>query len=258
MIIKNKMPFFKRGEILDSQILENLRDTPYEFYSLAYNNFFNGVITGLSICVEKNFIIIKPGIIKYNNYYYRINKTIKIEVPLEDGDYILKIKFNSEKLVDLEKYSEHSLEVLLDLNEANKDGEMELGRIKRREGAEIKNLEGFLGIEKEYNLISEINKPQSIENGIVPSINILKLFARKMIENKETEPMDENFCMNILCGKITREALDIYLMKKLNVDSMNSSNEEIYLFLTKIYVGLRNSIKSRNKRIISKDKIIVE
>lgn len=52
-MIKNRVPYFKRGEILDSQLLENIRNTPYEFFSLKYFNYPNGIISGLEVYSDK-------------------------------------------------------------------------------------------------------------------------------------------------------------------------------------------------------------
>ena len=84
-MIRNRIPCFKRGEILDSQLLENLRNTPYEFYSLAYHDYPNGIISGLDIYADKSKLTIKPGVVKFNNFYYRISKEEIIDIPLEDS-----------------------------------------------------------------------------------------------------------------------------------------------------------------------------
>lgn len=257
-MIRNRIPYFKRGEILDSQLLENLRNTPYEFYSLAYHDYPNGVISGLDIYADKSKLTIKPGVVKFNNFYYRISKEEIIDIPLEDGDYILKMNFFSEKLVDLEKYYEYALEFELNLEEADNKNKLELARIKRREGAEIRNIDEFYGIEKEYNIVSEINKAQSTLSGVVISSSIMKMFAKKVLEKKETEAIDDSICINILSNNFSREALNLYILKKLGVDSIKSSNEELYRYLSKIYLNLKDNRKAKTSRIITKNRMIVE
>lgn len=257
-MIKNRVPCFKRGEILDSHLLENLRDTPYEFYSLAYYNYCDGVITGLDIYAEGSKLIIKPGVIKYNNFYYRVNKDKIIEIPLEDGDYILKVCFFQEKLIELGKYCEYTCEFQLTLEEIKNKNEIELARIKRREGAELRNIDEFYGIEKEYNIISEINKPQSTTSGVLISDRILKMFAKKILEKKETNGVDESICINILSNNFSREVMNLYILKKLEIDSTESSNEELYIYLSKIYLNLKDNKKVLKNRIVTKNKMIVE
>lgn len=257
-MIKNKIPYFKRGEILDSQLLENLRDVPYEFYSLLYSAYPNGVISGINVVAEKNKFIIKPGIIKFNNFYYRINKEEIINIPLEDGDYILKIKFFSKKLVDSEKYYEYALEIKLSLEEIDIENEIELARIRKREGAEIRNIDDFCEIEKEYNIVSEINKPQSTISGIMIPNSIMLVFAKKVLEKKETEAIDDSICMNILSNNSSRGAINSYILKKLDIDSSDSSNKELYKYLKIIYLNLKDNKKIKVNRIITKNKMIVE
>lgn len=257
-MIRNRIPCFKRGEILDSQLLENLRNTPYEFYSLAYYNYPNGIISGLDIYADKSKLTIKPGIVKFNNFYYRIDKEIIIDIPLEDGDYILKINFFPEKLVNLEKYYEYALEFELNLEEIECKNQIELARIKRREGAEIRNIDEFYGIEKEYNIVSEINKPLSTISGVMISNDIMKMFAKKVLERKETEAIDDSVCINILSNNFSRESIDLYILKKIGIDSSNSTNRELYEYLSKIYLNLKDNRKSKANRIITKNRMIVE
>lgn len=257
MIKINEVPCFRRGDILDSKILESLRDTPYEFYKLTYSNYSNGIISGVEVYADKNILTIKPGIIKFNDFYYRIKEEVSLDIPLDDGDYILKIEFFPKQISNLKKYYEYSFRFELDLNEVD-ENKIELARIKRREGAEIRNIEEFFGVEKEYNLVSEINKPQSTESGTLISATILKMFAKKMLERKETEGIDDSVCINILSNNFSRELIDIYILKKLNVDSSKSSNTEIYGYLSKIYTNLKDNKRVRENRVIRKTKMIVE
>lgn len=257
-MIQNKVPQFKRGQILDSELLKNLRDTPYEFFMLTYLNYSSGVIMGLETYINDNKIVVTPGIVKFDNFYYRIPNEIIKEIPLYDGDYILKIKFFSKKLVDLEKYYDYSLEITLDIAKVNCESEIELARIKRREGAIVRNLDDFLRIDKEFNIISEINKPQSSISGRTLSNKILKIFARNILEKKETEPIDDCVCLNILSGSFNRETLNMYILKKLGINSSDFTNYELYNSLTNIYLSLKdNATRKKDKKII-KNKMIVE
>ena len=257
-MIKNRIPYFKRGEILSKELLENLRNTPYEFFSSIYFNYPDGIISGFEVYPDKNKIIISPGIIKFSDFYYRVNEEVIKEIPVEDGDYVLKIIFFPKKLIEFEKYYEYALEIKLDLKETNDKNELELARIKRREGAEVRNIEEFFGIEKEYNIVSEINKPQSTMSGIVIGSKVMKMFAKKVLEKKETESIDDSICINILNNNFSREALDLYILKKLNIDSSKSSNRELYKYLTQIYLNLKDNRKIKSNRIVTKNKMIVE
>lgn len=175
-----------------------------------------------------------------------------------DGDYILKIRFFPKKIVDLEKYYDYSLEIVLDITKVDYENEIELARIKRREGAVVRNFNDFLRIDKEFNIISEINKPQSSISGITLSNKILKIFARNVIEKKETEPIDDCACLNILNHTFNRETLNIYIFKKLGVNSSNFANSELYNALTNIYLSLKDNTRIKNNKKMKKNKMIVE
>lgn len=76
--IDNRIPIFRRGNILDKEVLDNMKETPYEYYSLSYNEYSNGVICGIETYAEDEILYITSGIIKYNNFYYKIKEKLKI------------------------------------------------------------------------------------------------------------------------------------------------------------------------------------
>ena len=108
------------------------------------------------------------------------------------------------------------------------------------------------------SIVSEINKAQSTVSGVVISSSIMKMFAKKVLEKKETEAIDDSICINILSNNFSREALNLYILKKIGVDSVKSSNEELYRYLSKIYLNLKDNRKAKTSRIMTKNRMIVE
>lgn len=257
-VIENKKPLFKRGSILDKEILENMIKTPYEYYSLEYYEYSDGVICGVTTFVENNLLIVTPGIIKYNNYHYKIGESIILEIPKEDGEYILKIKFIPPTETDRGKYLRHAMQFFFTVNSEQENMELELVRIKRREGAEVKNPEIFEEIDKEYNLINEINRKQSTASGVSFPEKLLKMFAKKVLETKDSEIVDEIFCYSVLNSRISRDALNIYFFKKFKIDTKEYSNQEIYILLKKILFSLKDSKYVKNSNIVRKNRMMVE
>jgi len=259
IVIDNKVPILKRGNIIDSSILNKIQDSPYEYLQLHYPNHCNGVLCGVNIFARDYQLIIGKGIIKWDNFYYKITEEISVDIPYEDGDYIFKIRFLPSKSIETEKYTLYQMEVIHTFDEGRVENEMEIMRIKRREGAIIRNVEKFAGINEEYNLINEITKPQSTSTGKSFPDTLLKLFAQEILEKKEYDIFDGIFCHSILNTSITRESLRQYIRYQLRKDiDIEKGNNYIYEQLVKIIKSMRNAYYREEERIKENNILIVE
>ncbi|MDR3222530.1 MAG: hypothetical protein LBT66_02160 [Methanobrevibacter sp.] len=261
ILIDNKIPILKRGNILDSNILNNIQDSPYDYLKLLYLDYSNGIISGIKLYAKEYKLIIGEGIVKWNNFYYKITNKIEIDIPFEDGDYIFKIKFHPSKSIEIEKYTLYQMEIFHTFDIKEKEDEMEIVRIKRREGAIIRNITIFTGINEEYNIINEITKAQSTSTGKSFPDNLLKLYAMEIFEKKEFDQIDEYFCHSIINSQITRESLRQYIKHKLQSDineKGNSDNINIYKLLEKIFKKMKNSRLKEKMKKIENNLLIVE
>lgn len=256
--IENKIPIFRRGNILDKEVLDNMRETPYEYYSLSYDKYSDGVICGIETYTENEILYITPGVIKYNNFYHKIKEKLKIEIPVEDGDYILKIKFLPPAEMEKGKYEKYSMEIQFMSNYKCQNNEMELVRIKRREGAEIRNPSIFTGIDKEYNIVNEIYKPASTSSGSSFSKKLLKMYAERVFDEKEMESLDEVFCSMALNDSVSRDLLNSYIKRKIREECSQADNQKIYEYLREIYNNMKNSSFIKNNNIKKKNLMMVE
>lgn len=58
-------PSFDNGSILKKNMLEALRDFPYEFMNLEYADYGDGIISGFQVeAINENQFEIMPGICK--------------------------------------------------------------------------------------------------------------------------------------------------------------------------------------------------
>lgn len=256
--IENKIPIFRRGNILDKEVLDNMIETPYEYYSLSYSKYSDGIICGIETYVENETLYITPGVIKYNDFYYKIKEKLKIEIPIEDGDYILKIKFLPPAEVEKGKYEKYAMEIEFAGNYKCQSNEMELARIKRREGAEIRNPSIFTGIDKEYNIVNEIYKPASTASGSSFPSKLLKMYVERIFDEKEMESLDEVFCSMALNDYVSRDLLNSYIKRKIREDCSQADNQKIYEHLRKIYSNMKNSRFTKNNNIKQKNLMMVE
>ncbi len=255
MIIKNIKPLFKRGSILDKEILEYLRDDAKGYFDMNYRKYSNGVITGLKINVHDNTLTIEPGIFKWEETIYRLKNLIDVEVPEKDGEYFLKLIIlpNEEN----GKYQISFYKITLD-EELPNEKMMELCRIKRREGANIRNYNKFIGHVKEYNQINLVNQIDSTATGKRLPIELLKLFAEEILEKKEIEAIDQIVCFKILEGILERKSLDMYLRIKLGIESSDYENIDIYYALEEVLKKSKNKFLSKKSDNNNIQKMILE
>lgn len=256
--IINKYPIFVRGNILDAEVLELMLELPYFHATDRYSAFTDGIINGINFYKKDNKIYITKGTAKYNNYLYILNEDTPLDIPESDGDYLIKLKFL--KPIEERKSIAYNFSLLISEKELESD-EIILAKIKRREGASLRIAANFLGIDKEYNLINEIEKPQSsLTNKNIP-LSILKLYAKDLLDSKELLKEDTNFVFHILNAEtqgISRELLNGYIYLKTGEDVKEKNQLEIYKDLIKIYINLEGKLMERKQKFNMKRKMIVE
>lgn len=246
MLIKNGIPQLRSGTILDKEVLEYMRDNGYKNWVIYYKNKCNGIMEGVELLAENDNLIIKSGTIKYRDAIYTIKEDLRVNIPKEDGDFIIKIRFYEE--VEDSKYKYMSYEIIIDV-EKKTENEIELGRIKRREGAEVRNISKFQGQDKEYNQINILNKVQGTKTGESLPFELLSFFADEMLNKKELESDDLVICSNILSQTLERKILNYYLGNKLSIDSTDYSTWELYESLEQVLERAKDKPwKSSNKK----------
>lgn len=249
MIIRNGSPLLKRGTILDKEILDYLRDNGFEYWNLLLKDHVDGIISGFEIEIEgnaeNNIVKIESGFLKNKGKLYKLREPVILEIPLNDGDFYVKIKFYPEEKDN--KYLYNTYEIVIDLEEIKED-EIELLRIQRREGAEVRNFSKFIGQDKEYNQVNILNQERSTKTGKTLPISLMKLFAKEMMTKKELSNYDLVFCSNILNENMERTVLDLYLNEKLGVESDSYTNREIYLALDEILDNAESKMWRSNNR----------
>lgn len=234
---KNEIPLFGKGSILKKEMLENLRDYSRDFNDIYYNDLSDGIISGCRVKVEEYKIIIKSGILKYNGKLYFLNSEEEIVYENFSHEVVLKIRFNEEERD--KSFIKYSSKIYLDSNTEIKDGEMELGRFKLKEGAKLReNYVDFADMSTEYNTFNIINVNYS--GNEIETIHplILKKFAESIMRSGTKENDDIIFAMISLNSKtVERVVITEYISRKTGVENKKYTNAEIYRHLLKI---LRN------------------
>ncbi len=72
-------PAFERGRIMKKELLWALRDYSYSALQLQYADYPDDIISGCGIHIEDDFLCVKPGIIKCQDFIFMITEEEKVE-----------------------------------------------------------------------------------------------------------------------------------------------------------------------------------
>ncbi|MFO7820365.1 MAG: hypothetical protein R6V17_09045 [Halanaerobacter sp.] len=237
-MFNNQFPNFKRGSILKKELLNNLRDYPRAMINLYFSDYAEGVLAGSNLKIEGNEIVIKPGIIKFNEQIYLLTQEERILYQATNQEMMIKIKFLAkEESSDFKTWrSELTLANSLEVTE----NELELGRFKLREGAKLRtDYDQFSDFATEYNTVNIIHvKYASREKWTIHPL-IMDFFAHKILNSDTENQFDISFAMQTLqTGIVKRELITSYLQRKLELTQKSFSNLEIYNYLARIIRSL--------------------
>lgn len=239
-LIVNKLPVFRAGEILDKEMLELMRDNPTDLIELYYNNFEDGILSGLEIVVKNNFINIQRGLIKYNGYIYKILKDISLVIPEEAGEFIIKLKFLEIKEVN--KKIEYTIETIISEEKGIEENELFIADFNKQSGTYLRYpKEKFDDFGTNYNMVNIIKQISSCESkeGTL-SVSIISRYGQEILKKKNIESLDYNFAFMCINSKVKRLTLLSYISVKNKAELKEYSNQEIYLELKKILDRLEN------------------
>ncbi len=75
---------FKSGEILTKEMLDGLHFYSYDFASLLYSDYSDGIISGLQIQTLNNQYLINKGVLKYKGLIYLLKESVDISSLFND------------------------------------------------------------------------------------------------------------------------------------------------------------------------------
>ena len=158
----NKYPVFKKGNVLEKEDLDLLRDNPLEVLSLMYSDKSNGIIKGFDLIpnYSERIVIITKGMAKCNGELFWMKEDYIFDMPKQEERYILKLKLVSD--IEERKYYVREGHFVLELGENINEDEIEITRFITREGAELRNdYQNFRDLRRDFNLMEIINTKYS-------------------------------------------------------------------------------------------------
>lgn len=227
-MIKNSIVNFKRGNILNQHMLEELQEFANRDIQVFYYGYSDGIIQGLDFILKDNLLFLTPGIVKFHGKYYYLEKEMEV-LNTENFKYKkLYIYLVNEGIKEENNITVDSLKIKISEEAIEKDA-IFLGFCSRQD----------LSVKITYKSLEDLNLPKSDIINIVerkyagksgPTISptILNLFAQKMKNKKLTSPL-EHF---IFFKGLNKEIIEIDLLKEyLNYNG--DSFMEIFKLLLK-------------------------
>lgn len=255
-MFKNIYPLFEAKHILRKEMLENIRDYPRDIFQILYQDYSDGILVGCKLKVEDNYLVIYPGIIYYKQNPYILKEVYKVFYEATGKLQYLKVKF-LEEITSVDK-KEFLTQIYLDEIVPKKNCEIELGRFKLQKGARLRdNYIDFSDYNTEFDTLIKIYTPYaSIGNSIVCP-EILKEYAKTLMQYAIQNPWDYSFCFSCMqgSGMMSYDVVKTYLNMRQQKEDINYLPEEIYIQLNNILSELKradkreeNSEKERSNR----------
>ena len=248
-MFQNNYPLFNSGRLLKIDMLEELRDFPREFFDIRLKEYSDGIISGCDIDVSDNFIVIKKGIIKYQDVIYILKEEKKIAYECNNQLMILKVKFLSTK--EEKDFINNFTEVCLDEKLELEANEIEICRFKLRAGAKLRiNHIDFTDFSTEYDTVNTIYAPYAAygESSLNPDIS--RRFGQELLKCNLSEAWDISFGMTCVQSKepVQKEIIVSYLVYKLNIEMKEYSNEDLYYYLLEVLNSAKNGARGNGHK----------
>ena len=253
-----KYPYFVLDRILKIETLEELRDFPRDMLSILSEDLSDGVISGLTPTVEEKYITFSKGIVKYQGDIYLISPDPVVAFEATENEVIIKMEF-----LDIEEthdYRSRGMLLKIDANITLEENEIEIGRFKLKQGAELRSdyvdLEDFI---TEYNTINIVHVKYAGYKVSTLSHLVLKYFAAQALETRTTDVMDINFCMLCLnSGRIEKSVIQNYIAYKLEEEIKDYTNSELHRKLVTILDKIKRENSGLKRKAAVGRKVIID
>ena len=251
-------PRFDAGVILKAEKMNELVEHAFNLPDLVYRGYTKGIISGLDITIDGDFIVISKGLFLYEEEVYTLNKDIRISYhPTNNWNYLKICKKESMKKID--GIQTHFVVISDDL--LTKESELELCRFKLQEGAKLRYIyDDFEDMNTEFDTVNLIYSPYSSKEmaGLHPKI--LKNFAKEMLDLRPQNPLDTFFCMQVLGLNTTMNIEEIirYIEIKKEENLGKVTNYTIYHHLLDILKKEKANSKGVKKKATPQRKILID
>lgn len=236
----NHYPHFQKGRILKREMLENLRDYPRDFLDSYFQDYSNGIITGVDLLVADTSIHITRGIVKHNAKLYTLQRSYELPYKATEQETILKIQFAEEE--NNLDFTNFTTTIVLDHDMHLAPNEIEIARFKLKAGTKLRSEPiDFLDFATEYNTVNYLHCQYA---GIQKSTyhpKVLQYFAKELLESRPTNPYDITFAFECLNQeRVQRAVIELYISNRLELEFQTFSASQIHKYLYRILSEAKN------------------
>ncbi|WP_028558691.1 hypothetical protein [Paenibacillus pinihumi] len=236
----DRYPNFEKGRILKSEMMGNLRDYPRMLTELYWEDYSNGIITGAEIRTGNHHLTVTRGIVKQAGRLYVLYEDYDLPYEATGIETLVKLRF-LDPVIRSDMVSYHA-EIVLDEKSELEEYELELGRFKLKQGAQLRmNYQSFEDMATEYNTINLIHTQYAGRKRSTVAPAITHYFASELFKRGSRDVLDVSFAMQCLNGRsVERDVIEQYLSARLGTESKAFSNLSIHRSFTRILGGLSN------------------
>jgi hypothetical protein len=238
----NAFPQFQKGRILKTEMLENLRDFPRDFWDIFLHNYSDGIIAGAAMTVSDNIISITKGIVKFQEKLYLLDQELQLVVAAAPQEVFVKVKFDGPVVGS--DFLVHNSRLIIETKPLQQD-ELELGRFKLNEGAQLRSVyRDFDDFVTEYNTLNIVHVPYAGLGKSTVSPMLIQYFLKQVIKGLTQNAFDISFFMQCFnAERVERDAILYYLTNRLSIPDKDYSNLEIYQYLRMIMKEMKSGSK---------------
>lgn len=228
-------PLFREGYLLRTQMLEAFTDYSFRFGELLYTGYANGIISGCRLTTTQDTIIVHPGLVLFYGKVFYIKEPTFVNYAPTDELRILNLHYLGEERTEF--MIRYEMELSLDEDPSQKEGQIELCRFTLQQGAYLRcQYQDFEDWGTEYDTLSMVHAQYASPGHSTLHPELTKAFAREMLSCTPQDQIDINFCLEILgrAEPVCAEALTAYICLRNGGTPVNAENAEMYRGLLEI------------------------
>ena len=243
---------YERHDVLKANALNELVNSSISIVEQTYASYGDGILKDFVIEQQEGFIVVKNGLLKFQNKVYCNEEDIKLRLRADNELEFLKVVF--QEPTEIGGVKKWSTDLVLDNQAPERNNEFEICRFQYQEGATLRNIyTSFKDCASSYNVVNLLYAKYASPDGEGLSPKITAQFAREMQRKELNDPIDFLFMMECARGDmLSRGVLLSYLKHKTGFQKENASNQELFRELDKILEGQAKtqSTRSRDQRMI--------
>lgn len=239
-MFRYEYPIFEHKNLLKKDMLDELRDYPLSLSRMYFSEYGDGIMQGCELSWENDVLSLKPGLIHYGGNIYRMEKPYPLKCPATGQLTYLKVHFAT---IDYERGRQGGVGEILLSNDPPESGEIELGRFQLQEGARLRTVyENFEDYQTEYDTVNRIHVPYVQTDGAGLWPQLLRAYARELLETGTTDVHDVGFAMTLLGagGHVSHECVAWYVHRAGDFDQEKISNADCYKALLTVLKNRKN------------------